>query len=1069
MSTVTLSKRVSGSSKSFDGSWLLFGLVLSGASVACSAKDRPFVTERSAAPLDPTMREGGGQMNGPVGVAMPAAGSLGASCFTAAECDSGFCVDGVCCDSPCSGACQQCSGAGVCDLMPADDPACGEIVCPESTECVAYPDVITDGRCLALGQCKTPDNCVATQVEIGQLCTSANAETVAETRCDALGSCVDARGAIGGECIVNGECSSGSCRANVCCESSCDGVCERCGVDGLCEGIELAEAFPCGDSGELCHGRGRCLLPPGATCTEDAECGVGSCQPAVGGGQTRACCSDPCPTGQLCASDGRCVAATADLGQACSSPMDCALGHCVDGVCCDSACAGVCETCNALEQAGRCAPDLGGGVCDAADPRRTCVARGQCLLPGGATCTAGAQCSRGFCEPALDAGVLVCCARACDDETEACNALGECQAVPRINGAQCESDPQCASGNCDSARCCPADCVGACAVCTNRGTCEIPSAAGSAQSCAPLNCESRDTECQTFSNPGGNLCEGVGDCKEVADCVPQNAPAGRTCAPPGAAPGTPGRCNGSGVCEVIPTSELCANIPSPTSVTALSPLRGAYTGSLNAPAARQTLRPTLAWTASATNCGPLRYQVQIENGCTPGALDGCQFSSPEVDASVTEPRFQPSADLAVSRQPPVGAVYTWRVRACDAADRCSPWSPVAYINVGRVAQDINGDGYADVIAPVSTSADVYLGGPGFDARADQRVVLPSALGGAGARFVGDLNGDGFGDVALLDNDVALCGSSGQFPVALFGGSDVTTLRTQVLCSAVGSASVLFKFGQVGDLNGDGFDEFAFTRELGQVSNAFRVLLGGTAVGSTAEIDLDISIPLLDGGTMSYPHSFIIVPFDGGADFNGDGFSDVVLSGSRDGTDGGMLRQRLLLGGATMNREFASVRDITGCFGKGVVTLGDVNEDGRGDWGVLCGTPAGSRFGVISGGNQLPAALVDGFETSATLLAISRGFDFDSDGSAEVFLTRSGAASFVWRRSRFNPAAPTVANQLLAGDLLGVADHNGDGRLDLLVWTSAAGPSWGAAGASLNFEPINLLPSSGTERAASIVF
>jgi len=423
----------------------------------------------------------------------------------------------------------------------------------------------------------------------------------------------------------------------------------------------------------------------------------------------------------------------------------------------------------------------------------------------------------------------------------------------------------------------------------------------------------------------------------------------------------------------------------------------------------------------------------------------------------------------VQRQAPVGAFYAWRVRACDGADRCSPWSPVAFLNVGRVPQDINGDGYADVLASIGTSADIYLGGPGFDARADQRVTLPSALGGSGARFVGDLNADGFADVGLLDNEPALCGASGEFPVVLFGGNNVSSLRTQVFCSAVGSASVLFKLGLVGDLNGDGFDDLAFTRELNQVSDAFRVLLGGTTVASTAEIELDIAIPLPAGGAMSYPHSFIAVPFDGAADFNGDGFSDVILSGSRDGTDGGMLRQRLLLGSSVMNREFASVRDVTGCFGKGIVTLGDVNDDGRGDWGVLCGFQGGSRFGVIAGGAQLPATLTDGFDTASTLLAISRGADFDSDGSEEVFLTRSGAASFVWRRGSFNPAAPTVANQVLGGDVLGVADHNGDGRSDLLIWASGAGPSWAAGGASLNFTPITLSPSSGTERASGIVF
>jgi hypothetical protein len=508
----------------------------------------------------------------------------------------------------------------------------------------------------------------------------------------------------------------------------------------------------------------------------------------------------------------------------------------------------------------------------------------------------------------------------------------------------------------------------------------------------------------------------------------------------------------------------------PLAVAPLSPVRGAYSGSLNAPAARQTLRPTLSWTPSDTNCGPLRYEVQLDNGCLPGALDSCAFSSPEVNATVTQPRFQPTTELPVNRQPPVGALYAWRVRACDGADRCSAWSTVAYLHVGRTPQDINGDGFADVLAIVAAGADLYLGGTNFDSRADQRLALPSNLGGAGARFVGDLNADGFADLGLLDNDFDVCASSGPYPIVLFGGVNLGTLEPQVFCSIAGSASVQFKLGLVGDLNGDGFEDLGFTRELSQVTDSFRVLLGGEAVAATAEIDLDISIPAASGmGTVSYPHSFVGPPFDGAADFNADGFADVVLSGSRDGADGGMIRQRLLLGGATLNRQFSGVQDVVGCFGRGISMLGDVTDDGRADWGVLCGFQGGSRFGVVVGAGQLGASLADRFETTSSLLALSRGFDFDSDGNEEVFLTRSGAASFVWRRGAFNPAAPTVANQVLGGELLGSADHNGDGRGDLLIWTSSGGAAWAAGGASLSFTPITLLPFAGTERPTGIVF
>lgn len=45
-------------------------------------------------------------------------GALGLGCATAAECESGFCVDGVCCDARCEGLCEACS-------TPAGAPADG--------------------------------------------------------------------------------------------------------------------------------------------------------------------------------------------------------------------------------------------------------------------------------------------------------------------------------------------------------------------------------------------------------------------------------------------------------------------------------------------------------------------------------------------------------------------------------------------------------------------------------------------------------------------------------------------------------------------------------------------------------------------------------------------------------------------------------------------------------------------------------------------------------------------------------------------------------------------------------
>src|SRR5258706_1459739 len=38
--------------------------------------------------------------------------ALGASCDRSPLCESGHCVDGVCCENDCAGRCERCDGAG---------------------------------------------------------------------------------------------------------------------------------------------------------------------------------------------------------------------------------------------------------------------------------------------------------------------------------------------------------------------------------------------------------------------------------------------------------------------------------------------------------------------------------------------------------------------------------------------------------------------------------------------------------------------------------------------------------------------------------------------------------------------------------------------------------------------------------------------------------------------------------------------------------------------------------------------------------------------------------------------
>ncbi|HTV19829.1 MAG TPA: hypothetical protein VMG12_14185, partial [Polyangiaceae bacterium] len=239
---------------------------------------------------------------------VPLPGELGADCAGAGECNSGFCVDGVCCESACDGVCQECSAQGRCDVMPVDDAACSAVACPSSTECATYPESLIADRCAAVGVCKTSTDCQATETSTGALCTNPEL-TDTETRCDDSGVCADARRANGESCALGPECRSGLCVDSVCCQEACDGECEVCaGPGGSCVGIEAGDAqAACGEAGRSCFGRGACLLPLGSECAAGAECGSGACVTAAFGVAGQLCCDQQCAEGQRCSGDGHCV------------------------------------------------------------------------------------------------------------------------------------------------------------------------------------------------------------------------------------------------------------------------------------------------------------------------------------------------------------------------------------------------------------------------------------------------------------------------------------------------------------------------------------------------------------------------------------------------------------------------------------------------------------------------------------------------------------------------------------------------------------------------------------------
>lgn len=166
------------------------------------------------------------------------------------------CVDGVCCASACSGACDACNiTMGTCVPVPqgrAGSPACSPYVCGGNA--AACPV-----------SCSSPSACAPGFDCIGGVCQPKLANGTLCTTADA--------------------CASGFCVDGVCCDAACSGGCDACnlpGKVGTCErqpagfaGAPSCAPFVCDGASATCPSACATALqcPPGLVCN-GGQCGL---------------------------------------------------------------------------------------------------------------------------------------------------------------------------------------------------------------------------------------------------------------------------------------------------------------------------------------------------------------------------------------------------------------------------------------------------------------------------------------------------------------------------------------------------------------------------------------------------------------------------------------------------------------------------------------------------------------------------------------------------------------------------------------------------------------------------
>ncbi len=192
------------------------------------------------------------------------------------------------------------------------------------------------------------------------------------------------------------------------------------------------------------------------------------------------------------------------------------------------------------------------------------------------------------------------------------------------------------------------------------------------------------------------------------------------------------------------------------------------------------------------------------------------------------------------------------------------------------AGDLNGDGHADLVvgAPGSGGdgrAYVFYGGPAFDAIPDRTLTAgipgPFGLVVSGA---GDVNGDGAGD--LLVSGPPVPGGTGSSALHLFlGGAGVKPWDRRVLEGREPGDGFGSALTALGDLDGDGFDDFAvgvpFADAPGAAdAGAVEVFFGGVAIHPRPGLRF----------LGSAPGEFFGSALVGRVDLNGDGRPDLAI-------------------------------------------------------------------------------------------------------------------------------------------------------------------------------------------------
>jgi hypothetical protein len=219
----------------------------------------------------------------------------GQSCAPGEECSSGLCVDGVCCNSPCTGQCEACNvmgTAGTCTPV-VGQPVGTREACPTgaagdpclAAECDGINAVTCAAYAGAMTACGAPSCNAGVETLVGECAGDGTCKTPASVPCGAY-SC--GATACNTSCTVDADCEGGN---------ECDASTGKCVSGATCGADGHTTTSPDGTTRDCapyeCQSNGTCLTACAtvADCVSPTVCSAGGqcVSPPSGGGSSAGC------------------------------------------------------------------------------------------------------------------------------------------------------------------------------------------------------------------------------------------------------------------------------------------------------------------------------------------------------------------------------------------------------------------------------------------------------------------------------------------------------------------------------------------------------------------------------------------------------------------------------------------------------------------------------------------------------------------------------------------------------------------------------------------------------------